>query len=247
MNVTLEICSYTVDSAINAQRGGADRIELCGGRLEGGTTPSVGMMKLVRKYVDIDVYPIIRPRGGDFFFTDLEFEEMLEDIKIAKESGMNGVVIGALTADAEIDVERCKALVDEAKPLGVTFHRAFDMARDTEKALEDLITLGVDRVLTSGQMMTAPEGVKVLKDLVKQADGRIEIMAGSGVLPNNVKEIIENTGVTAVHSSASKLVDSQMTFKNNGVAMSKESTGSEYLRAVTCDKTVQSLKQEINK
>ncbi|KXX69678.1 copper homeostasis protein CutC [Flammeovirga sp. SJP92] len=247
MNVTLEICSYTVDSAINAQRGGADRIELCGGRLEGGTTPSEGMMKLVRKSVDIDVYPIIRPRGGDFYFTDLEFEEMLEDIKTAKRLGMNGVVIGALTADAEIDVERCKALVEEAKPLGVTFHRAFDMARDSHKALEDLIGLGVDRVLTSGQMMTAPEGVEVLKGLVEQADGRIEIMAGSGVLPKNVKEIIEKTGVTAVHSSASKLVDSQMTFKNNGVAMSKESTGSEYLRAVTCDKTVESLKNEINK
>lgn len=247
MKTKLEICSYTVDSAINAQNGGADRIELCGGRLEGGTTPSEGMMKLARKYVDIDIYPIIRPRGGDFFFTDLEFDEMLEDIITAKRIGMNGVVIGALTADADIDIERCKPLVEAAKPLGITFHRAFDMTKDTSKALEDLITLGVDRVLTSGQMMTAPEGVEILKKLVDQADGRIEIMAGSGVLPNNVKEIIEKTGVTAVHSSASMIIDSKMTFKNDDVAMSKESTGSEYLRTITCEKTVESLKKEITK
>lgn len=247
MKTTLEICSYTVDSAINAQKGGADRIELCGGRLEGGTTPSVGMMKIARENVAIDIYPIIRPRGGDFYFTDLEFEEMRQDIKTAKEVGMDGVVIGALTSEGRIDVARCKVLVEEAKPLGVTFHRAFDMSRNTEEALDDLIHLGVDRVLTSGKMMTATEGVAVLKKLVEQANGRIEIMAGSGVLPSNVKELVEKTGVTAVHSSASKTVDSLMTYKNDGVAMSKESTGSEYLRSITCDKTVESLKKEINK
>ncbi|MBB6462829.1 copper homeostasis protein CutC [Flammeovirga kamogawensis] len=245
MKTTLEICSYTVDSAINAEKGGADRVELCGGRLEGGTSPSEGMMITARENVQIDIYPIIRPRGGDFFFTDLEFAEMLQDIRTAKRVGMNGVVIGALTSDARIDKERCKVLVEAAKPMGVTFHRAFDMTRDMKEALEDLIELGVDRVLTSGAKMTALEGVEELKALVEQADDRIEIMAGSGVLPVNVKEIILKSGVTAVHSSASKMVSSQMTFQNDGVAMSKESSGSEYSRSITCKDTVESLKNQI--
>ncbi|ANQ47942.2 copper homeostasis protein CutC [Flammeovirga yaeyamensis] len=247
MKTTLEICAYTVDSAINAQKGGADRVELCGGRLEGGTTPSKGTMKVAREKVTIDIFPIIRPRGGDFFFTDLEFEEMLEDVKLAKELGMNGVVIGALTADGEIDVERCQPLVDAAKPMQVTFHRAFDMTKDTNRSLEDLIALGVDRVLTSGQRMTAPEGMKILKELVDLADGRIEIMAGSGVLPTNVKEIVEKTGVTAVHSSASKVIDSAMKFKNENVAMSKENLDSEYQRSITCEQVVSNLRNELTK
>ncbi|OHX65016.1 copper homeostasis protein CutC [Flammeovirga pacifica] len=247
MKTTLEICAYTVDSAMNAQAGGADRVELCGGRLEGGTTPSKGTMKVAREKVGIDIFPIIRPRGGDFFFSDIEFEEMLEDVKVAKELGMNGVVIGALTAEGEIDIERCKPLVDAAKPMQVTFHRAFDMTKDTKISLENLIQLGVDRVLTSGQKMTAPEGMETLKALVDQADGRIEIMAGSGVLPTNVKEIVEKTGVSAVHSSASKVIESAMKFKNEKVAMSKDSLDSEYQRSITCEQVVSNLRSELTK
>ncbi|NLR94165.1 MULTISPECIES: copper homeostasis protein CutC [Flammeovirga] len=245
MKTTLEICAYTVDSAIAAEKGGADRVELCGGRLEGGTTPSKGCMITARKKVTIDIFPIIRPRGGDFLFTDLEFEEMLEDVRMAKKLGMDGVVIGALTAEGRIDVDRCRPLVEAAKPMGVTFHRAFDMARDTKEALEDLIALGVDRVLTSGQKMTALEGVSTLKTLVDQSNGRIEIMAGSGVLPSNVKEIIEKSNVHAVHSSASMTINSLMQFKNDKVAMSKENLDAEYQRSVTSMDTVVALKSQL--
>ncbi|MCW3089566.1 MAG: copper homeostasis protein CutC [Ferruginibacter sp.] len=197
-----------------AQSAGAHRIELCDNPGEGGTTPSYGFIKAARKILKIELYPIIRPRGGDFLYSEAEFEIMKSDISICKTLGCDGVVIGMLHMDGTVDAERCLQLVDLAAPLGVTFHRAFDRASDPFKALEDIISIGCRRILTSGQKPTAPQGADLIAALVKQAAGRISIMPGSGIRSDNIMAIAEKTGAVEFHSSARTFIESRMQYKN---------------------------------
>ncbi|HWV64572.1 copper homeostasis protein CutC [Chitinophaga sp.] len=219
MPFTLEICAGSVASCIAAEEGGANRIELCDNLLEGGTTPSYGTIALAREKVKIDLYPIIRPRGGDFLYSDLEFEVMKRDIELSKQLGCNGVVIGILTPDGRVDKKRCKILVDLAWPMGVTFHRAFDMTDNPFEALEDIISIGCERILTSGARNTALEGAVLLKELVERANDRIAIMAGSGVRAANIAQLITATGVTEYHTSAKAYEESGMIYRNPNVSM----------------------------
>lgn len=219
MSFVVEICAASVASCIAAEEGGAQRIELCDNLLEGGTTPSYATIAIAREKVNIDLYPIIRPRGGDFLYSDLEFEVMKKDIQLCKQLGCNGVVIGILTADGRVDKQRCKELVDLAWPMGVTFHRAFDMTDNPFEALEAIIEIGCERILTSGARNTAVEGASLLKDLVERANDRIAIMAGSGVRANNIAELIKTTGVREFHTSAKAYEESSMIYRNPNVSM----------------------------
>jgi len=199
--MTIEICAYSLESCINAQAGGAGRIELCGGLGEGGTTPSAGLIEVVKKHIQIPVYVMIRPRGGDFVYDVFEEEIMRKDINLAKQLGANGVVLGILSADGQVDVARTKALVEYAYPMKVTFHRAFDLTPDPVKALKAVIATGAERILTSGQKPAAIEGTELLKRLAKEAGQSIEIMAGGGVNHTNAMQLAE-TGVHALHLTA---------------------------------------------
>lgn len=202
MSVVVEIVVYNIESAMNAQKGGADRIELCDNPAEGGTTPSFGVMEIVRQAVTMDVYAMIRPRGGDFMYSAYEYYAMKHDIEICKRASLDGVVFGILKPDGSLDKERCKKLIAAARPLKVTCHRAFDVTRDPFEALEDCIEVGFDCILTSGQQATAWEGRTLIKELVKRAQNRIKIMAGSGVNENNLVELVDYTGIKEVHFSA---------------------------------------------
>lgn len=215
----VEICVDSVGGAVAAERGGADRVELCDNLLEGGTTPSAGCIKVTRRHLKIGLHIIIRPRGGDFLYTTDEFAVMLEDIRMAKELGADGVVIGCLTAEGAIDRSRTRELIQQAQPLKVTFHRAFDLCRDAQTGLEDLITLGVDRVLTSGQEASCIEGMDLIAALQTQSAGRIIVMPGGGLTPRNIKKLVAATGVSEVHLSARRTVESQMTYRNTRVFM----------------------------
>ena len=199
--MTIEVCAYSLESCINAQADGAGRIELCGGLGEGGTTPSAGLIEVVRQHIDIDIFVMIRPRGGDFVYDVFEEEIMRKDIDLAKKLGANGVVLGILTSDGQVDVSRTKALVDYAKPMKVTFHRAFDLTPDPIKALKAVIETGAERILTSGQKPSAVEGIALLEQLSKEAGDSIEIMAGAGVNHDNAAQLAA-AGVHALHLTA---------------------------------------------
>ena len=210
----LEVIGFNIESCVLAQTAGAHRIELCDNPGEGGTTPSYGFIRAAREKLQIDLYPIIRPRGGDFFYTDEEFEIMRSDIELCKESGCNGVVIGILKANGSVDKERCKKLVELAYPLGVTFHRAFDRTNDALAALEDIISIGCERILTSGLHPTATEGCDTIAALVKHAASRIIIMPGSGVRSGNIIELAQRTGAVEFHTSARVDAVSRMEYTN---------------------------------
>ena len=211
MSTKLEIAVFSVEAAVTALKAGAHRIEFCENPLEGGTTPSYGSLKTLRSYTTQPVFPIIRPRGGDFLYSRSEFEVMKADLLMFKELGYLGAVIGLLNADGSIDINRTKELVDIAGPnMQISFHRAFDRCIDPLKALEDIIATGCKRILTSGQVPNAADAQPLLKKLVEQAGDRIIIMPGSGVRSNNIKEIIQATGVKEIHSSARKMQASQM-------------------------------------
>ncbi|WP_025762643.1 copper homeostasis protein CutC [Dyadobacter tibetensis] len=199
--MTIEICAYSLESCINAQEGGASRIELCAGLGEGGTTPSAGLIELVRQHIQIPIYVMIRPRGGDFVYDVFEEEIMRRDIALAKKLGADGVVLGLLMPDGQVDIARTKALVEYASPMKVTFHRAFDLTPDPLKALEAVISTGAERILTSGLHATAALGIDVLSQLAKVSAGRIEIMAGAGVNAENALQL-KDAGVDALHLTA---------------------------------------------
>lgn len=215
----VEICVDSATGALAAERGGADRVELCDNLLEGGTTPSAGCIKVARRRLKIGLQVIIRPRGGDFLYTEDELEVMREDIRMAKDLGADGVVLGCLTPAGDIDCARTEELIGLARPLNVTFHRAFDMCRNPQTALEELIQLGVDRVLTSGQEASCLEGLDLLAALAKQAAGRIIVMPGGGSTLRNVQKIVDATGVKEVHLSARATVESAMQYRNTRVFM----------------------------
>ena len=217
MKFKLEVIGFTIESCLIAQAAGAHRIELCDNPSEGGTTPSYGFIKAAREKLTIELYPIIRPRGGDFLYSDTEFEIMKADVQICKNIGCNGVVIGILLADGTVDKERCKQLIDIAYPMGVTFHRAFDRTADPFKALEDIISIGCERILTSGQKPSVNEGVQLLIDLVQQANERIIIMPGSGVRAENIVALANKTNALEFHTSARIHINSKMEFINKSM------------------------------
>jgi copper homeostasis protein len=215
--MTLEICANSLASAVAAQNGGAQRIELCENLNEGGTTPSYGTIKKVCEEIQIRVYVLIRPRAGDFFYSPAEFEIMKEDILNCKALGCDGVVIGLLDQDGNVDRERTKELVDLASPMGVTFHRAFDSCNNGFRALEDIIYCGCERILTSGMKNTAIEGLVFLKELVEKAANRIVIMPGSGVNEDNILELITTTKAQEYHTSAKAPIKSMMKYHNPSI------------------------------
>lgn len=219
MNRILEVCAGSVQSVVSARDGGAARVELCSALEIGGITPSAALIAQSRKVDDIKLNVLIRPRGGDFLYNDYEVATMEQDIVTARQLGADGVVIGALTADGDIDIKVCQRLIDAADGMSVTFHRAFDMCRDPFKALEDVITLGCHRILTSGLASTALAGIVLIKQLVSQADGRIIIMPGCGVSPANAATILNETGAIEIHASARMKVESLMRYRHDGVSM----------------------------
>ncbi len=242
----LEICVYSIESALAAQRAGADRVELCSGFAEGGLTPGAGMIRMARKYLDIECYVMIRPRGGDFCYSDTEFEQMRRDIDFAKSCKVDGVVFGMLQPNGLVNITRVRELVQLASPLKVTFHRAFDLASDPIRALEDIIVCGCHRILSSGQKKTAVEGIETIRELVQRADGRIDIMAGSGVNPANAKLFID-AGVQALHFSAKKIKKSKMIYRNTEVPIMQSGTLTDYDLVSADEEMIRKMRDVIRK
>ncbi len=214
----LEVCAFHIDSCIIAERAGAERVELCDNPIEGGTTPSYGTIKKAREKISILLYPILRPRSGNYFYSDEEFDILKEDILMCKELGCNGISIGISTIESVIDTERLKRVVEWAGDMGVTCNRVFDCAPDPFKALEDIIACGCERVLTSGQKSAAPDAGKLLHQLVEQAGNRIIIMPGAGVKSSNIARLKEESGATEFHSSARVIAPNPVTYINKEVS-----------------------------
>jgi copper homeostasis protein len=210
----LEVCAFNIQSCIIAERVGAARAELCDNPVEGGTTPSYGTIKQTRSAIAIELYPIIRPRGGNCVYDNDEFAIMKQDILMCKELGCDGISIGIQKQNGEIDTERMKRFVEWAYPMGVTCHRAFDATPDVFKALEEIIDCGCERILTSGQKSAAPDATDILARLVQQADGRIIIMPGAGVRSTNIEKLIRETGATEFHTSARTTIPNTVTYQN---------------------------------
>ncbi len=222
--IKLEIAVFSVEAALAAIKAGADRIEFCENPQEGGTTPSFGSLSTLISLTSKPVFPIIRPRGGDFLYTENEFNAMRSDILMVRKLDYPGVVLGLLNADGSIDTLRTKRLVDLASPMEVSFHRAFDRCNDPFKALEDIIATGCKRILTSGQVSNAADAMPLLKKLVEQAGDRIIIMPGSGVRSNNIKEIMQATGAKEMHSSARKMLPTQMLYAKDSMNENLQAT-----------------------
>jgi len=223
----LEICCFSLESCLTAQKAGAYRVELCGGLFEGGTSPSAGLIKLARQNLSIKLYVMIRPRGGDFCYSETEYAVMKEDIQTAKELGADGVVFGILNPDGAVDTIRTKELVELAHPMKVTFHRAFDVSVEPFEALEAVIETGCERILTSGQKNTAIDGIDLLKQLAEKAANRLEIMAGSGVSAQNAAQLLQ-AGVHALHMTGKGIVNSQMEYRKADVSMASAALTNEF-------------------
>ena len=224
----IEIAVFNIEAAIAAYQAGAQRIELCSAPAEGGLTPSAATMRLARKLVKIPIHVMIRPREGDFCYSDREFETMLLDIAAARMAGMEGIVAGVLNPDGTVDEKRTAILVDAAAPMNVTFHRAFDMAVDLPAAMESIIYAGCSRILTSGGQQTAPLGLDMISRLVKSAGNRITIMPGSGVNSENIRHIAEVTGAKEIHLSARSFIPAKMNYKKPDVTMGGTATIPDY-------------------
>lgn len=224
----LEVCCYSIECAREAQRRGADRIELCAAPLEGGLTPSAGVLALARREITIPVHPIIRPRGGDFCYTEGEFAAMLDDVSAVRELGFPGLVIGVLDADGGVDMPRMRQIMVAAGALAVTFHRAFDMCADPLQAFDNLAQLGVARVLTSGQQPTAEKGLSLIRELISRGDAP-SVIAGAGIRASNLTQFLA-AGVKEVHSSAGQWLPSAMRYRNPGLSMSTDPDADEYAR-----------------
>ena len=214
----LEVIGFDLASCLIAEQYGADRIELCANPHDGGTTPSYGTIAAARRATSVQLFPIIRPRGGDFLYSDSEFDAMIADIDQCRQVGCDGVVIGMLHSDGSVDARRCAALIDQAGSMQVTFHRAFDRVRDPMRSLEQIIDLGCTRILTSGLRPTADLGRDMLRTLVEAAADRITIMPGSGVRAANIVELAGFTAATAFHSSARSTCASAMDYINPAMA-----------------------------
>jgi copper homeostasis protein len=231
--ILVEVCANSMASALAAQQGGANRVELCSDLLEGGITPSIGIIQAAREFLQIHIHVLIRPRGGDFCYSRDEFDVMRRDIEAARRLGVDGVVFGVLDEGGQVDLPRMRELISCARPLSVTFHRAFDMTVDLPRALEDLIQLGVERVLTSGGEKNVEEGLPRLSSLVKQAGGRISIMPGGGIHEQNIQRVLETSRAREVHFGATGVVQSRMTFRNPRVCMGSPEFPAEYAHRLT--------------
>lgn len=244
-SVTLEICADSVESALAAQSGGAHRVELCSNLLEGGVTPSAGLISTVRRKLTIDLFVMIRPRGGDFCYTPEEFETMEKDVLMAKQLGANGIVFGILQENGDVEISGTRCLVEMARPLQTTFHRAFDMSRDLSKSLDDVIEAGAHRVLTSGGQQKAEDGITVIAQLVRHADERIALMVGGGITRSNVHHILEATGAHEIHASMRVRVSSPMLHRNERISMGL-AKGREYQRSRVLQEEVRRLMESAN-
>jgi copper homeostasis protein len=245
----LEICVDSVESAVAAEIGGAQRVELCSALSEGGLTPSLGMIRAVRSSIEIGLYVMIRPRGGDFLYSEDEFAVMREDIAYAAEAGADGVVFGLLTADGQVDVERTRKLVEDAQSaspsMKVTFHRAIDMARDLESSLEDVVQTGAHRVLTSGAAQSAALGSAQIAKLVRAAKGRIGVMVCGNVRPESVGQIAQATGARQFHAALRVPAPSPITWRNPGLSLG-DPGNDEYARHIVVAQDVRNLRQAID-
>ena len=218
-NYILECCVDSVESAINAAKGGASRLELCSNLIIGGTTPDAALVKEIRKYTDIRIHALIRPRFGDFCYTMHEMEIMKSQIRALKEAGVEGIVIGVLNEDGDLDIPKMKALIQEAEGLSITLHRAFDMCRDPYQVLEEAVDLGVRTILTSGQKQSAWEGRQLLAELVEKADRRIDIMAGAGIGAAVIEKLQPVTKGISYHMSGKVTLESPMKYRKADVNM----------------------------
>lgn len=242
-NYIIEVCVDSLTSCIESQKGGADRVELCDNMFEGGTTPSYGNIKQARKLLDIGLHVIIRPRGGDFHYTDYEFDTMKDDIQICKKLGVDGVVFGILLKDGNIDIKRCAELVEIAKPMKLTCHRAFDVAINPYLALEQLIELGFHRVLTSGQEPSVLEGIDLLTELVEIAKDDIIIMPGCGITVRNMPKVVEKTKAKEYHVLINCLENSKMEYRSEDVFMGSSVRSPEFQRGITSSKAISLIKK----
>lgn len=224
----IEICAYSLQSVLNAEKGGAKRVELCSNPFEGGTTPSTAFIQMALEKTSLDVHVLIRPRGGDFLYTDLEYEQMMKEVLTCKALGVKGVVLGFLTKDGEVDVKRTSQMVRLASPMSVTFHRAFDVSRDPFISLEKIIDSGCHRILSSGQKQDALHGSKLLKQLIDKSNGRIQLMPGGGIGEKNILEVLRCTGATELHMSAKVFLQSGMEYRKESVSMGGSAFENEY-------------------
>jgi copper homeostasis protein len=242
MRITTEVCIDNVESLIIATQAGAGRIELCASLEVGGLTPSIGLMSMAKRHASVPVYSMIRARQGDFLFSQSDKEQMLLEIHSARQIGLDGVVIGALNKDGTIDTEFCTEAIRLAGEMGVTFHRAIDHCNDALAGLEAILSLGAERVLTSGCAATAEQGINTLQKMVKQANGKLSVMAGAGVNATNVSDIVTQTGVHEVHLSGKSIRESHMAYRNPKATMGNREiddftipiTDYQLVRAVTC-------------
>lgn len=239
-HVTVEICVDSIASAIGAERGGAHRIELCSNLGEGGTTPSAGLIESVRKKVRASLYVLLRPRPGDFCYSQDEFESMKRDLLMAKQLGADGVVFGVLNEDGRVDANKSRCLAELAKPLGTTFHRAFDMSSDLRQSLEDVIGVGIDRILTSGGEQGAENGAATIARLVDVAQERVKIMIGGGIRETNVRHLMAETGAREIHANLATSVPSPMRYRNEKISLGALK-GHEYRQAVVQEDRVRKL------
>jgi copper homeostasis protein len=241
----LELCVESVESALAGEEGGAQRVELCANLLEGGTTPSAGMLQMARRSLRIGISVMVRPRGGDFLYTDAEFEAMVQDVRAAKSLGADAVVFGLLRANGTVDVERTKRLVGVAAPLPVTFHRAIDVTRDPLEALEDVIAAGAARILTSGGAPSVPKGIDTIKRMVEMAGQRIIVMPGGGNRVGNIRWVAEYTGARELHIRVDKTLPSPMIFRQTEIPMGRVE-GREYMRFLASPEDVRAVVQQLN-
>lgn len=247
MRPLIEICLDSVESVLEAEKGGADRVELCSDLFEGGLSPSIATVRLAKKLSNIKINAMVRPRGGDFCYSDIEFEVMKEEVRAFKEEGVNAIVFGILTPEGDIDIERSMELIELARPLEVTFHRAFDMTRDPFKALRDLMNLGVDRVLTSGQEATVYEGIDTLKQLIELAGDKIIILPGSGIKERNFKKIDAELHAKEYHMSLASTKQSRMEFHPGHIYMGGMLRQSEFMIPCTDSRKIENIMNIISK
>jgi copper homeostasis protein len=237
----VEACVDAVDAALAAERGGAGRVELCGELLQGGVTPSVGLIGGVSERVGVPVFVLIRPRTGDFLYDADELDVMRRDVAAARSLGAAGVVLGALTPAGDVDVEALRPLIDAARPMQVTFHRAFDFARTQEGALDALLALGVDRVLTSGGAPSALEGVQALARLVRAAGEQLTVLAGGSITASNAAEVARLSGVRELHVRGAELMESAMLHRRGGVTLARTQVPGDYTRVVASAELIRQI------
>ncbi|HZD49632.1 MAG TPA: copper homeostasis protein CutC [Silvibacterium sp.] len=244
--MVLEICVDSVESAMAAERGGAQRIELCSDLLEGGITPSAGLLQRVRQRVEIDLFVMIRPRGGDFCCTTEELAVMKADIEHVKELGADGVVLGVLNADGYVDVDRTRELVQLAKPLPVTFHRAVDISVNLADSLERIIATGAQRVLTSGRRRRVVDSTREISHAIEQTRGRLIVMVGGGLSPENIATVAEETGATEFHASLNRGVPGPIRFRNDSLFLGAD-PDRDHMRFVVREADVRAMREELER